>query len=81
MNANGWRTMTVEDAERSIANGLGVLARLQADIDAWDAARMPIPQDVLSDYDTVADALSAFADEWGFDVDDVTLARDGTPSA
>ena len=75
MNANGWSTLTVDDAERRLARGLRRLGAIQADIDAWDSAGVPVPADVLDAYEEAAHRLSAFADAWGFDIGDVDMCR------
>ena len=74
MTTNGWRTMTVEQAEYVLDRQMYSLSCIQCAMDGYDRDGIPIPTDLLSMYQDNIDRLSAFADAWGFDIGDVAIS-------
>jgi hypothetical protein len=71
MSNRSYRTLTIDEVEQRLERGLTMLASAQHALDSYDSAHIPAPSDVIAHYQHVADALSSFADEWGFDLSDV----------
>ena len=68
---NAWNTPNAETIDTIMARKLRRLADTQDIIDRYDSAHIPVPADLIAEYQTRADSLIAWADMWGFDVSDV----------
>lgn len=68
---NAWNTPNVDTINATLDRKLRRLAASQETIDAYESAHIPVPVDIIAEYQTRADSLIAWADTWGFDVSDV----------
>lgn len=68
---NAWQTPNADDIDALLSRKLRRLATMQGLIERYETASLPVPVDIIAEYQRRADSLVAFADLWGFDIDDV----------